>query len=208
MTSALSDNGGRHGDTAFRAVSTVARWLALIGGLCILAIVVLTVVEVFSRRLTGRSIGPVDEVSGYLFAAGVSLSLAWAMVSRAHIRIDILYARLPRRLRIALDLLSLVSLAGCALLLVVRGWFVLAISWNSASRSASTLGVPMVLPQGVWLFGLAAFAAALIVCLVLALRGLARRDAGFITTHLSPPNVDDIMAEEAGDFVQNRSHEP
>jgi len=193
------------GGTAFAVVSTLARWLALAGGLCILAIVVLTVVEVFSRRLLGRSIGPVDEVSGYLFAAGVSLSLAWAMVARAHIRIDILYAMLPRRLRILLDLVSLVSLTGCAMLLVARGWYVLAISWRSASRSASTLGVPLILPQGVWLFGLVVFAGVLVILGAIALWGLARRDGRFVAVQLSPPNIDDIMAEELGDVATSES---
>lgn len=202
MTAETGNRDGDNGDTAFAAVSAVARWLALLGGLCILTIVVLTVVEVFSRRLTGRSIGPVDEVSGYLFAAGVALSLAWAMVSRAHIRIDIIYALLPRPLRLVLDLVSLISLLACALLLVARGWYVLAISWRSASRSASTLGVPLVIPQGVWLFGLAVFAAVMIALLGLALRRLIAGDSAFTASHLSPPNVDDIMADEAGDTLQ------
>jgi len=190
-------------ERAYTALANFSRWLALLGGLCILSIAVLTVIEVFSRRLTGRSIGPVSEVSGYLFAAGVSLSLAWATISRAHIRIDMLYGMLPGKLRIALDVVSLVSLAGCAMLLVARGWNVLASSWRSASRSASTLGVPLVLPQGVWLFGLAVFAAVLVALCALALRALARRGDSFVLDHLSPPNVDDIMVEETGDVANS-----
>ncbi|AJE47547.1 TRAP C4-dicarboxylate transport system subunit DctQ [Celeribacter indicus] len=181
-------------------MSATSQALALVGGLCILAIVVLTVAEVVSRRLTGRSLGPVDELSSYLFAAGIALSLAWALDNRAHIRIDILYARLPRGMRTASDILALLSLTAFAAVLLARGWQVFAISWASGSRSASTLGLPLVLPQGVWLAGIAIFLAALLCQCVAALLALLRRRPDWIARHLSPPNVDELVAEETRDL--------
>lgn len=191
--------------TVQRIVSATARGLALAGGLCILAIVVMTVAEVISRRVTGRSLGPVDELSSYLFAAGIALSLAWVLENRAHIRIDILYMRLPRALRIVFDILSLLTLTGFAAILLARGWQVFAISWASGSRSASTLGMPLVLPQGVWLAGIAIFLAVLLYYCTAAALALLRRDPDWIARHLSPPNVDEVVAEETRDLPKNEA---
>jgi TRAP-type C4-dicarboxylate transport system permease small subunit len=192
----MAASAPRSTDTAIKAVSALSRILAMIGGLAIVSIVVLTVIEVFSRRLTGRSIGPVDEVSAYLFAAGTSLSLAWALVNRAHIRIDILYARMTRPLRVAFDLLALLSLTVCAGALLWHGWQVFATSWRAGSRSASTLGVPLVLPQGAWLFGIAIFTGVLLTFCAVAIRALLASSADPIVEHMSPPNVDEITVSE------------
>ncbi len=177
-------------------VTRASRAGALLGGLCLVSIVVLTVAEILTRRLLGRSIGPVHEISAYLFAAGVSMSFAYAFVQRAHIRIDILYGILPRFWRDVLDLLALVSLFLFAGALLMRGWSVFAISWTSGSRSNSTLGLPLVIPQGVWLAGLAIFCAVLLFYCVIAIRRFVGGGREWIGLHLSPPNTKEIVDHE------------
>jgi len=177
-------------------VSKASRACALLGGLCLVTIIVLTVAEIVFRQLTGRSIGPVHEVSGYLFAASMSLSLAYAFEKRAHIRIDIVYSALPERLRSFADLLALAALVFFAGVLLTRGWVVFAASWKAASRSNSTLGLPLIIPQGVWLAGLALFFAVLVYYCFVAAVAVAGRKWDWIEAHLSPPDTNEIVDAE------------
>lgn len=177
-------------------VTKTSRACALLGGLCLITIIVLTVAEIVFRQLTGRSVGPVHEVSGYLFAAAMSLSLAYAFEKRAHIRIDIVYSALPGKLRSFADLLALAALAFFAGVLLTRGWVVFSASWKAASRSNSTLGLPLIIPQGVWLAGLALFFGVLLYYGILAIWALAARKWDWIEEHLSPPDTDEIVDAE------------
>jgi TRAP-type C4-dicarboxylate transport system permease small subunit len=103
------------------------------------------------------SIGGADELAGYALALGTAWSLGAALLDRAHIRIDSLYVLFPRWLRLALDFAGLALLIAFFGLIARHGWSVVEQSWASSSRSQSALATPIVIPQAVWLAGLAVF---------------------------------------------------
>ena len=63
----------------------------------------------------------------------------------------------PRWLRLALDFAGLALLIAFFGLIARHGWSVVEQSWASSSRSQSALATPIVIPQAVWLAGLAVF---------------------------------------------------
>lgn len=191
-----------------RLVLAPSRACALLGGILLVIIVVLTVGEVFSRRLLGSSLGAVDEISGYLFAAGLTLSMAYAFQQRAHIRIDILYARMSPAMRAAADLVALAVLTVFSGFLAVRGWSVFATSLAQGSRSNSTLGMPLVIPQGVWLAGLALFFAVLAFYCLGAMRTLLAGRLDWIVKHLSPPDTDELVDMELEAMAARNRSDP
>lgn len=149
--------------SADQACQKLARVLVIMAGWCVMAIGFMVAIDVIARNLTGHNIGGVDEISGYLFAIGISWSLAEGFYARSHVRIDALYQRLPMISRSALDLVSLLALLFLAAFLIYSGWIVVSGTWARASRSASSLQIPLIIPQLVWLFGFVVFLASLLL---------------------------------------------
>jgi TRAP-type C4-dicarboxylate transport system permease small subunit len=153
----------------------IARGGLWLGGGLILLAAILIGIDVSLRRLFAVSIGGADELAGYALAIGSAWALAAALLDRAHIRIDSLYAFFPAPVRTLLDFIGLGLFVGFFALVGWHGIGVVQQSWVSGSRSQSALETPTVIPQIMWLVGLGVF-----VCIgtLLALVALARLLAG------------------------------
>lgn len=116
-------------------------------------------VEVTMRKVFNVSLQGVDELGGYSLAIGSGLAFALALVARAHIRIDLVHERLPRGLRIVLNLVAVLSLAATAAVLPVMAWFALSDSISMNSTAQTPWATPLRWPQAAWFVVLAVFAA-------------------------------------------------
>jgi TRAP-type C4-dicarboxylate transport system permease small subunit len=165
----------------------------------VLAAALLIGVDVTLRKVFNASIGGADELAGYALAIGTAWSLGAALVERAHIRIDSLYVLLPRWLRLGLDFFGIALLIAFFGLIARHGWSVVQQSWVSGSRSQSALQTPTVLPQSIWLIGLALFfligLALLARAAILVARGDAAAAARAISTRSAAEEVQEEMRE-------------
>jgi TRAP-type C4-dicarboxylate transport system permease small subunit len=137
-----------------RSLTRFGLWF---GGALVLGAALLIGVDVTLRKFFNTSIGGADELAGYALALGTAWSLGAALLDRAHIRIDSLYVLFPRGLRLALDFAGIGLLIAFFGLIAWHGWSVVQQSWVSGSRSQSALATPTVIPQTIWLLGLALF---------------------------------------------------
>ena len=164
-----------------------------------LAAAVVIGVDVALRKLFALSIGGADELAGYALALGTTWSLGAALLERAHIRIDSLYALFPRWLRLALDFAGIALLLAFFGLIGRHGWAVVEQSWVSSSRSQSALATPIVIPQAIWLIGLALFFLVGLVLLAHAVLLIAAGDsaaaARAISTRSAAEEVEDEIRE-------------
>jgi len=153
-----------------KSLTLVSRWLAWIGGALILASAILVSLDVVFRTLFRSTVFESFELSSYAFAIATSFGLAYALVTKAHIRIEVVYNALGLRWRGFLDVLAFASLAAVALVLAY--WCLQVVLQNGAmgARSNSSLALPLIIPQSIWFIGIAWFA---IASLLLALSGLA-----------------------------------
>jgi TRAP-type C4-dicarboxylate transport system permease small subunit len=157
------------------ALAVWSRRATLAAAYVLLAASLLVCVEVFIRKAFGFSLGGADELSGYALAISTSIGCALAFFDRSHIRIDIVYRLLPVRARSALDLVSALSLAMVAALLVFYGG---AEFWESFKFNAvanTPLRIPLWIPQGLWLAG---FVVLLMATLLASLEGVLRFHRG------------------------------
>jgi TRAP-type C4-dicarboxylate transport system permease small subunit len=165
----------------------------------VLAAALLIGVDVTLRKLFDASIGGADELAGYALAIGTAWSLGAALLDRAHIRIDSLYVLFPRWLRLVLDFVGIALLLAFFGLIARHGWSVVQQSWVSGSRSQSALQTPTVLPQSIWLTGLALFfligLALLARAAVLVARGRSAAAANAISTRSAAEEVQEEMRE-------------
>jgi|SRR5262245_30145594 len=180
-------------------VRRFAQWGLWFGGALVLLAAVLIAVDVLMRKFLARSIGGADELAGYSLAIGTAWGLGATLLDRAHIRIDSLYVLFPQKLRLALDLVALVLLVGFFALIGWHGWAVVTQSWISGSRSQSALETPTVIPQLIWIAGLAVFVLIGVLLLVDALRIIAAGDlrtaARLISTRSAEEEVEDEIRD-------------
>jgi TRAP-type mannitol/chloroaromatic compound transport system permease small subunit len=181
----------------------IARLGAWFGGLLIIASALLVGVEVVIRKAFALSIGGADELSGFALAISTSWALAFALLERAHIRIDSLYARLPARLCAVLDLLALAVFTAFVALIAWHGFGVFTTSYKLSARSLSPLGTPLVVPQLLWVLGFAMFLAIALVLFVRALIALIAGDLAVVRRLVGSRNVAEELEAELGDLGQH-----
>jgi TRAP-type C4-dicarboxylate transport system permease small subunit len=171
-------------------------------GLVFLVLAVAVAIETGARKLLNVSLQGVDELGGYCLAIGGALAFAVSLVSRAHIRIDIVHEYLPRILRAGLNLLAALALFVCALVLLYLAWVSLSDSILFGSTAQTPWATPLRHPQSLWVAALAVFAllATLQLARVLALAAGGRLDV--LDGEYGPRGSKEELAEEIQDIKQ------
>lgn len=159
-----------------RLVDRVSIWAAWVSGGLLFLTAVLIAVEVVLRKVFALSLGGADEISNYVLAVTSSWTFGYALVRKAHIRIDALYLRLRSSARVALDVASLALFAFCSALITGYAFQVLHTSILRRSVANTPLATPLWIPQGLWFAGIAFLFAAVLVLLAATLGRLAAGD--------------------------------
>lgn len=145
-------------ESFLRWCSSVSRWLAWFGGATLLLSAGLISLDVIFRGLWNVTYFESFELSTYAFAIATAMGMSFALVSKAHIRIEIVYVNLPPRWRAWLDVFSYVGLALTTGVLLYWATQTVWANWEMGARSRSALAVSLYIPQSLWLLGLFWFA--------------------------------------------------
>ncbi|MCB2094303.1 MAG: TRAP transporter small permease [Rhodobacteraceae bacterium] len=174
-------------------ISRISVW---IGGLMIVMTAGLITVEILLRKVAGMSTGGADELSGYGLAIGSSWSMGFALLRRAHVRVDALYGRFSGAPRAWLDCLAILSMTGFALVLT---WFcagVLRESITLSARSTTTLSIALWIPQGLWITGFIIFSGLGLILSFHAVLALIRGDHAGVRDLVGSRTANEELAEE------------
>ena len=195
-------------DRALDLARRIARLGVWFGGLLIIASALVVGVEVVIRKALDLTIGGADELSGFALAVATSWGLAFALLERAHIRIDSLYIHLPVRLCALLDILGLALFAGFIALVTWHGFGVFQTSYNLGARSLSPLGTPLVVPQLLWVLGFVMFLLIAALLLVRALTALITGDLPTVQRLVGSRSVSEELASELADLERDGRGRP
>ena len=188
--------------TTARTVARFGTWFG--GGLLIVAALIIGV-EVVIRKAFSLSIGGADELSGFALAIGSAWSFAFALLDRAHVRIDSLYVTLPVRVCAVLDILGLTALV---LFMGLVSWFgfgVFAKSLKLGAHTMSPLATPLAIPQGLWVAGLILFMLVAVLLLARAFMALLNGEPAVVQRLIGSRTVAQEIEEELKDVAQRRS---
>jgi TRAP-type C4-dicarboxylate transport system permease small subunit len=175
----------------------VAAWVF---GLTFVGLAFLVAVETIMRRVFVRSLQGVDEFGGYALAVGAALAIAVALRTRAHIRIDVVHDRLPRPLRVLLNLIAYPALALAAIAVFIMAFYALKETIDVSSVAQTPWATPLKYPQGAWLAALAVF---VLFATVEALKVIGLAMAGKfreIDRSYGPRGAKDELDEELADL--------
>ncbi len=128
--------------------------------LCLIAILVLIVVQMLARW-TGEVFPGAPDYAGYAMAAASFLAFASALNKGAHIRVSILLNALPRRISRWIDVWCFAIGAATMWYFTWYGWRFVYWSWKFNDVSQGQDRTPLWIPQSVVLFGAVVFAIAL-----------------------------------------------
>jgi TRAP-type C4-dicarboxylate transport system permease small subunit len=183
-------------DALARGMNRCAGWLFV---LCALFVTF----DVLARKFLGFSSQSTTELSGYMLGVGIAWGLAGALEARTHVRIDILIQKVPPRWRGYLHWLALASLVVFAGFLVYGAWHTTAESWDFRATDNSLLKTPLVIPQGLWMFGIGVFGVMAALRLLEVALLLPRADIQAIE-HLTGPRS---YVEEAEEALEATGHQ-
>jgi TRAP-type mannitol/chloroaromatic compound transport system permease small subunit len=108
-----------------------------------------------------------QELEWHLLVPICLIGMAFALNQADHVRVDILFARYPERLKHLIDFLGHVAFVLISGLIIWLSWRYVMQSWNLSEGSANPGGIDhryvlkAFLPAGFLLFGLQSFAGAL-----------------------------------------------
>lgn len=176
-------------------VTSVSLVMSRVGGTFLLLAACLVSFEILARKLLLLPFNVGTELATYALAVGASWSFAYALLQRAHVRIDVLRRSLPQAARSALDLLALGSLVAFGLIL---SWHVLGTvqtSWKLGAKENTPLATPLVIPQALWLWGIAWFTAVAALETVRAAWALLLGDGETLNRIAAPLGVEDELED-------------
>ncbi|MDP6787158.1 MAG: TRAP transporter small permease [Rhodospirillales bacterium] len=165
-------------DRLIQGTGVVCRGGVLLCGALVVLISIVIAFDVVARKATGISIVGVDEISGFILAISCSWGCAFALLHRAHVRVETVQLVLSQRICAILDLVGLLLLGA---FVAIVGWYganVLNMSIDMGSN-ADMLDVSLWIPQTAWVAGYLMF---VIVAVLLFLRSAAALLAGDLTT--------------------------
>ncbi|MDK3075000.1 TRAP transporter small permease [Sedimentitalea sp. JM2-8] len=165
------------------SLETFAAFAARLFGIALVALSLFVSVETVVRKLFNFSFEGADELGGYVLAVGSSLAFVVALVDRAHIRIDILHSRFPKRYQAIMDWLSIVSVAVLGLFILYVGRIVIVDTMAYGSTAPTPWATPLIWPQAAWYGALCLFA---LTAIYLAIRA---------TVHVINGRLDQVSAE-------------
>ncbi|HZQ74766.1 MAG TPA: TRAP transporter small permease [Burkholderiales bacterium] len=180
---------------ARRVGERIATWMNRVAGWVYIAASVFITFDVLARQFLGFSSKSTVEMTGYMLAVGISWGLAYALVERIHVRIDVLINRLPLELRQYLHGISLLLLTVFAGFLAWASIMLVRESIEFHATDLSPLSVPLAAPQGLWALGLCVFFGLCLVTLVEVGLLLVKGDAAAVDRMLGQRTFEEETEE-------------
>jgi TRAP-type C4-dicarboxylate transport system permease small subunit len=182
----------------------IARAGAWCGGLLLFGAAFLLGFEVVIRKVFSLSLGGANEFSTFAVAIGGAWALTFTLLERAHVRIESLYAVLPRRLGAVMDLLAHAVLTTVMALIAWYGWFVFQNSLVMGSRTLTPFPVPVAIPQFFWVAGLIFFVLVSLLLFARALIAWLKGDLAMVHRLLGPRGIALEIRQELGQAHERR----
>jgi TRAP-type C4-dicarboxylate transport system permease small subunit len=180
-----------------RASEKISQWAAWCSGLLLFAAAVMIAIEVVLRKAFAVSMGGADELSSYALAISCTWGFSYALFKKAHIRIDVVYSRIPTTVRPFLDILAYGLLAFYIVTLCYFGFLVVKTSVVRHSVANTPLATPMWIPQSLWLLGLVWFCMMIVAILIATIYYRLRNNHQLASEFSAISTLDEEIEETA-----------
>lgn len=194
-------------DRLVERVHTLARYGVWFGGGLILLAAFVVSIDVAIRKLFNVSLGGADEFSGFALAIGSAWAFGFALLERAHVRIDSVYTTLPRPARAVLDILGLSVFGIFMSLMAWQGTGVFMESVRNSTVTLSAIAWPLRYPQFLWIAGLWWFVVIVVLLWIRAALTIVRGDFLLVQKQIGSKTVQEEVNEEMAELERTRAQE-
>jgi TRAP-type C4-dicarboxylate transport system permease small subunit len=179
---------------------SIARVCAIVGGWALMAISVATCIEVIGRKYFSYSFRGLDEIGGYMLAGVSAFGFAYALSTRAHMRVTLLFPYVPAWVQALLNVLAMLTLAAMAAFCAARGLSEVLDVLGSGRRANTPLQTPLWIPQSIWFTGMTLFAVGAVLMAWHAL-SLLFHDRATLNRLYGPQSLEEEIAMEVDHAV-------
>ncbi|MFC1494062.1 TRAP transporter small permease subunit [Thermodesulfobacteriota bacterium] len=143
-----------------KIIDAISEWSGRIFSWLVVAIISLSLFEVFTRRFLGKPTIWTHEIISYLFCGAVLLTIGYTLKHKAHANVDILYEKFSPKTRAVLDLITYsLFLVTFTIVILYEGTRFAASSWSMMERTPSAFNfyifpAKTILPVGFFLLAL------------------------------------------------------
>ena len=137
----------------------VSGWFEWIGVAGLLAMMVVTIIDVTGNKLFNTPLLGATDWVGFFQGIAIAFVCAMALIVGRHVRVEILVTRLPNRAQAIIESIALLLSFGLFVLIVWR-LFVLGNYFQAGGETTPTAHIPRLIPA----YGIAV--ASIMVCLV------------------------------------------
>lgn len=194
-------------DRLIERVHTLARYGVWFGGGLILLAAFVVSFDVVIRKLFNISLGGADELAGFALAIGSAWAFGFALLERAHVRIDSVYTTLPRPVRAVLDMLGLSVFGIFMSLMAWQGTGVFMESVRNSTVTLSAIAWPLRYPQFLWVAGLWWFVVIVILLWIRAVLTIVRGNFLLVQKQIGSKTVQEEVHEEMAQLERKRAQE-
>lgn len=188
-------------EDAIRRYSAFARLCCIIAGWALLLMAFAATIEMLSRKFLNVSFQGLDEIGGYMMAGVSAVGFAYALVTRSHMRVTLLFPYVPFWVHSILNVLAMVTLAAMAMFCAYRGYYEVAESVSTLKRSNTPLQAPLWIPQLIWFFGMVVFAVGTLLTAAHALQ-LAFSNTPLLNRLYGPQTLEEEISTEVSQAEQ------
>ena len=181
-------------------MTLINKIIAVLFGTSFLILALLIVIETLSRKFLNVSLQGVDELSGYVLAFTATLAFSSALISKNHMRIDILYRRYPLILKNILNMVALLSITSFACYLAYINFQVVIETHSYKSTAPTPWATPLIIPQGFWLAASIIFVLVSIIKVIEAIRLIMLQKYDQLEQNFGPKGTNDEVKEELESF--------
>jgi len=119
-------------------VENISEWCGRIFSWFIVAVIGLSLFEVFTRRVLGKPTIWTHEVLSYLFCGAIMLTMGYALKYKTHANIDIFHESLSPRGQALVDTITFIFFLGFfSVIFLWKGVIFAATSWSMMERTPS-----------------------------------------------------------------------
>jgi len=121
-----------------KKIETFSEWCGKIFSWFIVAIILLSLFEVFTRRILGKPTIWTHEILSYLFCASIVLTMAYTLKNKQHVSVDLIYGRFTPKTKAILDIITFIFFLGFfSTIFLWKGIVFAATSWGMMERTPS-----------------------------------------------------------------------
>jgi TRAP-type C4-dicarboxylate transport system permease small subunit len=130
-----------------RLLNIISDWTGYVLGVMIFGLMLLILVEVFSRYVLNSPLGIADEIGAYMLVAITFMGLGYTWKEKGHVRVEFLVNALSPKNRKILRTFTLLIATVFSIILAYSAWEFVSYTAMFKVRSGSWLRIPLKWPQ-------------------------------------------------------------